>query len=477
MTGGEETALWTWRNLVAASGGAADGTPAAAIAGISIDTRSLAPGEAFVALTDARDGHMFVPAAFKAGAAAAIVARDYVRQPGDGALLRVGDPLKALERIGNAARWRLPSAARVVAVTGSAGKTGTKEMLRACLSRIGPTHAPEKSFNNHWGVPLTLARMPAATRFAVVEIGMNHSGEIRPLVKLARPHLAIVTNVLPVHVGNFPDGEVGVASAKAEIVEGLEPGGTAILPFDNPHFARLVDAAAACRTRVVSFGSGAGADVRAERMTASVGGSEVTARVAGRPVTFRIGTPGAHIAANALAVLAALETLGADLDMVLPALAEVGPPPGRGARTTLAAPGGEILLIDESYNANPASMAAAIATAAAHCAGDHRLVLVLGDMLELGPGAADYHRGLGPAIAAAGAGRVFACGPNMRLLFDDLPAERRGAWAPAAAELATGVLATLRAGDVVMVKGSLGSRMAPIVEAIRSRFAARPGEG
>jgi UDP-N-acetylmuramoyl-tripeptide--D-alanyl-D-alanine ligase len=250
--------LWTLAEIVAATGGrldsaradakwASEARPESAITGISIDTRTLEPGDLFVPLTDARDGHAFVTQAFAKGAITALVREGYDRSPGDGVLIRVDDPLRALERIGIAARARLSDTAWVIAVTGSAGKTGTKEMLRACLkvcaSSPDKVHAPEKSFNNHWGVPLTLARMPADTEFAVFEIGMNHAGEIRPLTKMVHPHIAIVTNVLPVHVGNFPDGEIGVANAKAEIFEGLETGGTAIILRDSPHYQRLREAA------------------------------------------------------------------------------------------------------------------------------------------------------------------------------------------------------------------------------------------
>ncbi|MEZ5852155.1 MAG: UDP-N-acetylmuramoyl-tripeptide--D-alanyl-D-alanine ligase [Hyphomicrobiaceae bacterium] len=467
-------ALWTWDALVAAAHGQADGSPAEAIAGFSIDTRSLAPGDVFVALKDQRDGHDFVTAAFENGAAAALVSRDYRRGPGDGALLRVDDTLRALERIGVAARARLKATARVLAVTGSAGKTGTKEMLRACLATVGKVHAPDKSFNNHWGVPLTLARMPADVDFAIFEIGMNHAGEITPLTKMVRPHIAVVTNVLPVHVGNFPDGEIGVANAKAEIFEGLEPGGIAILPVDSPHFERLRTAADAKDARVLTFGGAGHADISGSGEPDAGGVAQiVTATLAGsaghRTLAYAHGTPGAHIALNSLAVVLALDCLGCLSQAALSPMRDIGPPRGRGERTAFAGSG--VLLIDESYNANPRSMAAAIAVLGDVPRDRHaRRIAVIGDMLELGEPAADFHRGLKPVLERARVDLVFACGPNMKLLFDSLPADLRGEWGATSAEIVTPVVAALREGDVVMVKGSLGSRMAPIVEAIKQRF-------
>ena len=448
------------------------------IAGISIDTRTLEPGDLFVPLTDARDGHEFVPQAFARGAITALVREGYERTPGEGILIRVDDPLRALERIGIAARARLSDTARVIAVTGSAGKTGTKEMLRACLkvcaSSPGKVHAPEKSFNNHWGVPLTLARMPAETEYAVFEIGMNHSGEIRPLTKMVRPHIAIVTNVLPVHVGNFPDGEIGVANAKAEIFEGLEAGGTAIILRDSPHYERLRAAARSHDAKVVTFGLARDADVKLAALSGTLGDLQDCQHVVadfsdgGVKVGFDLGMVGQHLAINALAVMASLASLGANVARASKALTVVAAAPGRGARLNLTAGAGQILLLDESYNANPASMAAALANLAAFDP-DGRRIAILGDMLELGADSVRYHIGLKDAAARADV--ILCCGPNMRHLFDALPADKRGAWAPTSAELIPAVRATIRPGDAVMVKGSLGSRMAPIVEAIKMHFA------
>jgi MurE/MurF fusion protein len=466
--------LWTADALIQASAGVLDGTITQTINGFSIDTRSLEHGDVFVALKDVRDGHAFVPQAFKAGGAAALVAQSYQRQPDDGALIRVDDPLRALERIGIAARARLAPTAHVIAITGSVGKTGTKEMLRQCFERAGRTHAAIKSFNNHWGVPLTLARTPAATRFAIYEIGMNHAGEIEHLVAFVRPHVAIVTTVEPVHLENF-DSVAGIADAKAEIFSGLVPGGTAILNQDNPHFERLRDAAARFGARIVSFGHHPSADVRIEAADMRDDGSTINLRIGGEPVRYELGAPGAHLVMNSAAVAAVLaHVLGTgspSFNAALPALREAGAPEGRGARTILQANGKNILLIDESYNANPASMRAAIAGLGTVPRAKYgRRIAVLGDMLELGPTGVELHRGLNAAIKSSDIDLVFASGPLMRHLFDDLEQNRRGKWAANAASLASDVIEALQPGDVIMIKGSLGSRMAPLVKSVKERF-------
>ena len=465
--------LWQWQDLIAATQGEPDGAPAAPIAGFSIDTRSLAPDEVFVALKDSRDGHAFVPAAFKAGAAAAIVARSYAPSRAAGALLRVDDPLRALESIGRAARTR--GNARIVAITGSVGKTGTKEMLRHSLALAGPTHAAEKSYNNHWGVPLTLARMPPDCAFGVFEIGMNHAGEITPLVELVRPHVAVITTVEPVHLGYF-DSVEAIAAAKAEILSGLVPGGTAVLPRDSPHYPLLLARARAVGAGMLTFGYHEEADFRALQVDLGAKGSSVIAGHGSQRFPYRLGAPGEHYVKNSLAVLATLTAVGADVMRCLPALGRVSAPPGRGARTLLDAPGGQILLIDESYNANPASMRAALATMDSIPREEFpRRVAVLGDMLELGEASADLHRALKEPIDAAGIDLVVACGPMMRLLLDDLAPERR-VWAATSAELEAALLGVVEPGDAVMIKGSLGTRMAPLVAAMLGRFGpGRPG--
>lgn len=463
--------LWTFDELVRAAGGRPERANGAPVTGLSIDTRTLEPGDLFVALKDQRDGHAFVTNAFKAGAAAALVSEGYEAQPEDGPLIRVRDTLAGLEAIGRAARARLPAGARVIAVTGSAGKTGTKDMLRAALSRVGPTHAADKSFNNHWGVPLTLARMPATTRFGVFEIGMNHAGEITPLARLVRPHIAIVTTVEPVHLAQFPSVEA-IAEAKAEIFTGLEPGGTAVINRDNAHFEILRSHAEAAGARIVSFGQDARADVRPKALELSSEGTAIEVAVGGREIHFRVAVPGIHVARNALAVAAAIDAAGADVEEALPALATLPPPPGRGTRTEIAFRGGRILLIDESYNANPASMRAALAVlGTVPRAAFGRRIAVLGDMLELGEHEKAHHVALKEAVDAAGTDLVFACGPNMEHLFAALAPGRQGAWTPASDELTERLLARLEPGDVVMIKGSNGSRMGPLADALRKALA------
>lgn len=457
-------ALWTWQELVNAAGGVADGTPSVPVKGFSFDTRSIAVGEVFVALTDKRDGHEFVAAAFERGACAAIVRNGYTRMPSDGALLRVDDPLKGLEAIARAARAR--SNARIAAVTGSVGKTGTKEALRECLARLGKTHAAEKSFNNHWGVPLTLARMPADSRYGVFEVGMNHAGEITPLTKLVRPHVAIITTVEPVHL-QFFDSITAIAEAKAEILSGLEPSGTAVLNRDNAFFALLDQRARRHGARVISFGHNKAADVRLENLTLRTEGSDVVVRFGQKRVAYRLGAPGAHIAQNSLAVVAALVALDVDVESAVGALFDIKASKGRGARTQVRREDGAVLLVDESYNANPASMRSALAAMATVPRKQYpRRIAVLGDMLELGEKAGRLHEDLKEAVEAAEADLVFACGPHMHRLFQVLPREQQGQWANTSDGIRAALVSTVRGGDVVMIKGSLGSRMALLVDVL-----------
>ena len=463
--------LWSFDELVRACGGRPERETGAPITGLSIDTRTLEPGDLFVALKDQRDGHAFVTQAFKAGAAAALVADGYEPHPDDGPLIRVRDTLAGLEAIGRAARARLSGDARVIAVTGSAGKTGTKEMLRAGLARLAPTHAADKSFNNHWGVPLTLARMPAATRYGVFEIGMNHAGEITPLTRMVRPHVAIVTTVEAVHLAQFPSVEA-IADAKGEIFLGLEPGGAAIINRDNPHFERLRGHAEAAGARVVTFGQDARADVRPKMLELAADGTSIELDLGGRTVRYRVAVPGTHIALNSLAVAAAFQDVGADVEQALAVLADLAPPPGRGVRSELPYGDGRILLIDETYNANPASMRAALAVLGTVPRAQHpRRIAVLGDMLELGPDEKQHHLALKPAIDAAGADLVFACGPNMEHLFAALEPGRQGGWAERSDGLVEPLLAALKPGDALMIKGSNGSRMGPLADALRQHLA------
>lgn len=462
--------LWTFSELSATLGSGPEGGVEQPIIGISIDTRTLQAGDLFVALKDQRDGHDFVSSAFKAGAAAALVSEGYARQPTDGVLFRVPDTLKGLEALGRAARERLSSIARVVAVTGSAGKTGTKEMLRACLAHLGATHASEKSYNNHWGVPLTLARMPRETQFGVFEIGMNHAGEIRPLTKMVRPHAAIITTVEAVHLEYFPSVEA-IADAKGEIFEGLEWGGTAIIKHDNAYANRLKAIAERCGAKAVTFGFGANADVRGDDLKLDHDGSALTVRFGERCIPLRLAMPGRHIAENALAVAAAIDASGVDVENALSVLADLQPPSGRGARSLLHIEGGEALLIDESYNANPASMRAALATLASVPRQKFpRRIAVLGDMLELGADALALHVGLKDAVEEAGIDLIFACGPQMKGLYEALPKSKKGGYASTSSLLQGTLLSNLRRGDVIMVKASNGTRLGSVVAALKAQF-------
>jgi UDP-N-acetylmuramoyl-tripeptide--D-alanyl-D-alanine ligase len=358
----------------------------------------------------------------------------------------------------------------VIAVTGSVGKTSTKEALRVALATEGETHASVASFNNHWGVPLSLARCPASAKFAVFEIGMNHAGEITPLTKLVRPHIAVVTAVEPVHLEFFGTLEA-IADAKAEIFLGLD-GGTAVLNRDNGQFERLAAAAqAAGASRIVSFGSDATCDARLIETSLHPTCSCVHASILGQDVTYKVAVPGRHIVMNSLAVLCAAALAGADLAKSALALAQMAPPPGRGARVPLQLPAGAALMIDESYNANPASMRAALdVLGRAKLEGKGRRIAVLGDMLELGPAGPELHAGIAAAIEASHIDLVFCSGPLMRNLFDTLPPARRGGYAVSAGELEPQVTGAVRSGDVIMIKGSAGSKMKIIVVALAKSF-------
>ena len=449
-------ALWTADELRAATGGAL--AREVAVAGVSIDSRSAQPGDLFVALRDARDGHAFVADALARGAACALVDRDPPGVPADAPLLRVGDTLRGLTDLGAAGRARFDG--RVVAVTGSVGKTGTKEMLRLLLGALGETHAAVASYNNHWGVPLTLARCPRGAAYAVVEIGMNNPGEIAPLSRLARPHVAVVTAIGAAHIGHL-GGLDAIAAEKAAISEGLEPGGVAVLPADTPYLDVLRRAAGGAR--VLTFGEGG--DARAVAVSTDAEGSTVSAEVAGRAVEFRLGAPGAHIARNALCALAAVAALGADPAAVAPRLREVRAMQGRGAQERVRTPdGGSATVIDESFNGQPPSVRAALALLRLLPA--PRRVAVLGQMGELGDFAADEHRALAPHVRDA-ADSVFLCGPLMRHLAEALPPGLVAARTETSAELAPLVAAAVRDGDAVLVKGSKAMLMGRVLSALR----------
>jgi UDP-N-acetylmuramoyl-tripeptide--D-alanyl-D-alanine ligase len=460
--------LWTIIELTAATGGVLDGEPSKPVTGLSIDTRTLEPGDAFVAIRgEARDGHEFATRALAKGASLAIVSMVTPEMHAAGCCLVVDDPLKALERMAVKARNR--SGAKIVAVTGSVGKTSTKEALKAALAASGETHASAASYNNQWGVPLSLARMPRETAFGVFEIGMNHAGEITPLTRLVRPDVAIVTAIAESHLGHF-DSLDGIADAKAEIFLGVEPGGAALINADTPYFPRLSEAATrAGITRVFGFGEAASADVRLTTLRERPECSTATASVFGEEVTYKIGAPGRHLVMNSLAVLGAAKLVGADLARAALSLAALEPPKGRGVRHRLALGKGHVTLIDESYNANPTSMRAALAVLAqAEPGWRGRRIAVLGDMLELGRDSGALHAGLAPDIAARNVDLVFACGPDMGKLWSALPGERRGHYAQASIDLVEPLKGALRTGDVVMVKGSLGSRMGLVVEALKA---------
>lgn len=480
--------LWTGHEAQHATGGRA--TAPFSLSGIGIDSRSIRPGEMFVALRgENHDGHDYVAAAAAAGAAAAMVDSAAVERIGSRALgdalplLVVEDCMEALRRLAAAARAR--SSARIAAVTGSVGKTGTKDALAHALARCGPTHATTGNLNNHIGAPLTLARMPADAAFGVFELGMNHPGEIAPLSRLVRPHVAIVTTVEAVHIEHF-SGVEGIADAKAEIFIGLERGdgfgNIAILNRDNRQFERLAGHARKVGAEVVSFGAAVEADIRLVAATASVDGSDVRAAIHGRSLRYRLGAPGSHWILNSLAVVGALHHLGVRPEDALPALAEIEPAPGRGKRHLVGLPcGGAITVIDESYNASPASMRAALdLLGAAQPAAGGRRIAVLGDMLELGKRGPDAHAGLAGTVEANAVDAVFTAGPLMAHLFDRLPRNRRGGHAARSEDLLPMATAAVRPGDVVMVKGSLGSRMKPIVDALlalRSADGRRAGNG
>jgi UDP-N-acetylmuramoyl-tripeptide--D-alanyl-D-alanine ligase len=467
--------LWTSEALVAAMDGRPLGPMPEGISGISIDSRSLQPGDAFFAIKgEVMDGHDFATAAIKAGAGVLVVAEG--RLPSLGRLtapiIVVEDVLVALEKLGVASRTR--SQAKIIAVTGSAGKTTTKEALRHVLSAVGKVHASAQSFNNHWGVPLTLARMPDDCDYAVFEIGMNHPDEIRPLVKMVRPHVAIVTMIAAAHLGFFRNLDE-IAKAKAEIFEGLEPEGAAVLNRDDARF-KLLDkmAHAAGVEHVYGFGENARSTFKLVKCELHADHSDIAARIGGHDMIARIGAPGRHMVQNVLAVLGAAQLVGADLDKVALALVDLSAERGRGKRHVLRHPGGPITLIDESYNANPASMGAAMALLnATPVTGEGRRIAVLGDMLELGDHSAKLHAALADLIVGTGTHTVFLGGPDMRALAEALPGDIKTEYRAGVEELKPVLLAALKPGDVVMIKSSKGIGFAKLVDALLGKFPAQ----
>jgi len=469
------SALWTAEAAAAAAGAQLAPGAGWTAEGVSIDSRTLAARDLYVALKGPRfDGHDFVAAALSGGAAAAMVDR-LMPSVDPARLLSVADTQAGLEALASAARAR--SRARIVAITGSVGKTGTKEALARLLGAQGPTHASAGNLNNQIGTPLSLARLPAAAQFAIFELGMNHAGEIRPLSRLVRPHAAIITNVEPVHLEYFA-GIEGIADAKAEIFEGIEPGGAAILNRDNSQFARLAAQARACGVaRIWGFGSDREADARLVSVSLRPDGSTARALILGREIGFDLPLAGRHQVQNALAVLLAVAAVDGDLEAAAAALAGLPPVKGRGTSYDIAVPGGAFRLIDDSYNASPPAVRAALSVRGIAPTGKGgRRLLVFGDMLELGPDGPAQHAGLAEAVAAAGVAQTFTAGPLARHLHEALPAGLRGGHAADSAALAPLVAAAVRPGDVVLVKGSAGARMATIVTALRALEAPAAGE-
>ena len=449
--------LWTHTEAEAATLGQA--SQPFHVNGLSIDTRTIKEGDLFVALKgDNRDGHDFVRAAFDAKAGAALVT--HTPDGVDGPLLTVGHTQRGLEDLARAARAR--SHAKILAVTGSAGKTTTKEILRLACNALGRTHASAASYNNHWGVPLSLASLPRDAEYGIFEVGMNHFGELRNLVSFVRPHVALITTIAPAHLEFFGNCE-SIADAKSEIFEGLLPGGAALIPADSPYAERLKARARQAQVSNI-IGFGITGEAKLLSFTPDGEGVRVKADILGRAVDCYVGAPGGHIAQNVVGALTAVALLDGDVLNAAAALKNFTALKGRGARFTANG----IAVIDESYNANPASMAAALALLG-NASG--RKVAVLGDMLEMGEGGAAHHAGLAAPIAANNVDLVFANGAQMKALWDVLPASVRGAYAETSSALLPHVMAALKAGDTVLVKGSNGARMSVIIEALKEKGA------
>jgi UDP-N-acetylmuramoyl-tripeptide--D-alanyl-D-alanine ligase len=450
--------LWTSEEILQAAGGRGSGASFVAT-GVSIDTRTLEPGDLFVALAGERDGHEFVAQAQARGCAGVLVSR-----PTEGSAIQVEDTLAALERLGVAARERAIHARRG-AVTGSVGKTSLTQAIAGGLALAGPSHNSVKSYNNHIGVPLTLARMPRGTERAVFEVGMNHAGEITPLTRMIAPHAVAITNVGIAHIENFADGERGIARAKAEIFEGLADGGIAVLNADDRWFETVKADAERAGARIRTFGSAETADARLLSFEAGQGAT-VRATLDGRELRFPLRQTGAHWGVMSLAALLMMGALNVPLEKGLEALEAFAPLEGRGAsRAVRLTTGGEFTLVDESYNANPISVTSALQTLGARPAKGRRIV-ALTDMLELGAESPNLHARLAEPIEAAGVDLVFAAGPLMKSLFDALPPTRRGGYADDAAGLAPRLARAIEPGDVVMVKGSRDSHAKALVEAL-----------
>lgn len=459
-------AIWSAKEAAAACGIKTTGEWSAF--GLSIDTRTIKPGDLFIALAgDNGDGHDYVAEAIEKGACAALVSRAVDGVPDD-QLLVVEDTLEGLRALGAAARAR--SGAKIIGITGSVGKTGTKEFLATAFGALGQVHASIKSYNNHWGVPLSLSSMHAGCDYGIFEMGMNHAGEISPLTRLVRPHIAIITTIAPVHVGNFDNGMEGIADAKAEIFEGIEPGGVAIINRDNEWYDHLKTKADALALKTYSFGEHEDADARMNECLEAANGTRVRARIVDENVEYTLQVTGRHIAINSLSVLLAVKLAGGDVQKAAKSMARQEAIVGRGKRELLdiGQKDNPVTLIDESYNASPEAMRAAFRVLALIDPGrGGRRIAILGDMLELGHHSANYHADLALPLKTANVDLVYTCGKMMKNLHDKLPPEQRGIHAENSRELASIVPDVLVPGDVVMVKGSLGSRMGLVVEALR----------
>lgn len=457
--------LWTAEDAAEATGGRLIGADSWLATGLSTDTRTLQPGDLFIALQDVRDGHDFLADAFAKGAGAAVISRPDLVGRAEGRLLLVNDTLEGLRDLARAARRRGP--AKRVAVTGSVGKTSVKEALAAALSLSGPTHAAVKSFNNHIGVPLTLARMPATSASAVFEIGMNHRGEILPLAELVSPHVAMITTVAGVHLEALGTLE-NIAREKADIYGGLEPGGVAVVPADAPYADLLLAEATRSASQVVRFGRSEGLEARLLSFAMDERGSTAEAEVFGARLRYRVGAPGAPWALNGLLIIAATVVLTGSPDFAIAALEALRPAPGRGLALEVHASFGSFTVVDDAYNASPVSVEAAIDTLAARVPGPGgRRIVALGDMLELGDGELALHAALAGPIAKRGVDLVFVAGPRMAALWEMLAPEQKGAYASDADSLIPHLVGSLRAGDIILIKGSNGSRMGRVVEALR----------
>ncbi len=443
--------------------------------GVTLDSRGIQKGDLFIALKGPNlDGHDFVKDALAKGAAAALVSEDFMKGDDSLPLIRVKDTQAGLEALGRAARER--ASAKIIGVTGSVGKTSTKEMLSIALSALGETHASKKSFNNHWGVPLTLSALPRDAKFGVFEMGMNHAGELTALSDQVKPDVAIITTVEAAHIGHFKSVEE-IADAKSEIFNGMQPGAIAILNADNPHFERMKAAAEAKKLRILSFGEEEPADAYITECTLQSDGSKVTARILGQEVKYRLSIPGKHVVMNSLATLLTAAALGLDLKPAIEALKKAEPVEGRGNKisVTLTEGAAPVTVIDESYNANPASMMAAFEVLAmtAPQTKEGRRIAVLGDMLELGPQGPQLHAELANPLLKARTDLVFTCGPLMDALYQTLPEPWRGGHAEDSRKLAELVAEAVKPGDVILIKGSAGSKMAYIIKALQEKFANR----